>query len=460
MGSGQSMSQAGAEGGPERFFDTVSVYADKPRSRSEAEETKYYGGNKLVVAARNEDWKQIKKLIEELDTPQPQVLIEVLIADLVMDDTRQLGAETRMPAKLPLPDGMAFQSASFASPPIVTPQPAPFPPEATIDSDLLATFQQAGPNNTKNNTNLANLAIPGSTLISFNDNDGSTWSLLEILQLFNNAKIISHPHVIAKHNTPALIIVGQQRVIAGNASGATGGTSAVNREKVDALLKVSLVPKITKGNIVNLNIEITINDYITAIPNADIANARTMRELKTNANVESGGIIALGGLTQTRTDRVNNEFPVLSKIPILGWFLKSHRDVVSKNNLTILITPTIIQPRLRGGLGDYTRDYIDHAKENSADNLFANIKDPITRFYFKAPTQTDDIIDEFTKRDEMLLPEYNNQTKKKEKNDTNEKILKKEDQKITTEDQDKKNNNHVPDLNSIVTHDDNNPFLL
>lgn len=427
--SGQSMTQPGAEGGPERFFESIVIYADKPRSG--AEETKYYGGNKLIVAARNEDWKQIKKLIEELDLPKSQVLIEVLIADLSADDVRQLGSETRMPNKIPLLDGVQFQSAQLAAPPIISPPPSstPFPPDATIASDLLSNAIPVTVGQTTSLTNLANIAAPGTTLISLNDNNGSTWSLLEILQLFNNTKVISHPHVIATHNTNSKVSIGQQRVIPGNASGATGGTTNVEREKVDALLEINLTPRITAGNIVNLSIDIKINDYITAIPTANLANARTMRDLKTNANVESGGIIALGGLTQTRTDRVITEFPVLSKIPILGWFLKSERDVVTKNNLTILITPTIIQPRLRGGVNDYTRDYIDHAKEQSGDYLFTNVKDPITRWFFKTPTETDTIIDEFTQRDERLLPEFQDKKNKpkiknkKSKQETKNEIL-------------------------------------
>ena len=124
-GSGQSKSERGAGGGPERFFDTVIIRSDKPESAQSSSDDKgsskyqYSGGNRLIIAARNDDWKRIKNLLEQLDKPFPQVFIEVLIADVSIDDLRQLGQQTRN-LNTCLPSQINIQSAQLAAPVVDT----------------------------------------------------------------------------------------------------------------------------------------------------------------------------------------------------------------------------------------------------------------------------------------------------------------------------------------------------
>jgi general secretion pathway protein D len=120
-GTGQSKAEGGAaQGGPERMFEGVIVTHDKvvdqPQGAGTEEKAKaiYYGGNRLIVAARRDDWLRIKKLCEELDTPQPQVIIEVLIADLTDDDNRSIGSMLRNPLRIPLVGDVQAQSAQLA----------------------------------------------------------------------------------------------------------------------------------------------------------------------------------------------------------------------------------------------------------------------------------------------------------------------------------------------------------
>ena len=376
--------------GTERFFEDVVIIPDRPR---ESEELKYYGGNKLVIAARNDDWKQIKKLIEELDTPQPQVLIEVLIADLTVEDERMLGAMTRTPAKTPLPDQIGFQAAMLAP---ALPNQLPNP--TTIDSDLLSngyTSTETLANPTPGTNNIADFATSGTTMLSLNDNDGKTWSILELLQVFSHSKILSHPHVIATNNKEALVAIGEQRLLKDAVAGSLN--PIITFIKIDADLRVKITPRISAANTVNLQVLIDINEFI---PGAAADNAQTIRKLETNANIKSGGIFALGGLIKTNTVDSVAHTPLLGKIPILGWFFKNRSTNITKNNLTVFICPTIIEPRLRGGVNKYTQDYIDVAQDDSSDEMFGSLREPITRWFFTSTAAMDSsqIIDEFTAR--------------------------------------------------------------
>ena len=395
-GTGQAKAGEKFVGGTERFFDQVIIKVDKPEK---AEELKYYGGNKLIIAARNEDWRQIKKLIEELDTPQPQVLIEVLIVDLTLDDTRLLGALTRTPDKIPLPSDLEFQSAHI-NPQIIADEKTD---PTTIHADLLSRVFDDSNNfadPAKKNNSAAVFATTGSTLLALNDNDGQTWSILQLLKLFTHSKILSHPHIIATNNKKAEVTIAETRLLRDDVSGSLGGTSVRKFKEIKANLTVAITPRISTAETVNLEVVIDINEFIAG---TDAKDAQTIRKVETNANIKSGSIFALGGLIRVSTGNSVNETPILSKIPILGWFFKRRQKTIRKNNLTVFICPTIIEPRLRKGMSEYTTDYINvttmYAKEGA---LFDTLKQPITRWFFKTGNGGDaaEVLDAFVSKDQ------------------------------------------------------------
>ena len=75
-------------------------------------------GNRLIIAARRDDWLRIKKLIDELDKPQPQVSIEVLVVDLTLNNNKSLGSQMRNKKSLhdSLSNHIDFQTANIDAP--------------------------------------------------------------------------------------------------------------------------------------------------------------------------------------------------------------------------------------------------------------------------------------------------------------------------------------------------------
>ncbi len=383
--TGQSKGDTSSTASPERFFDEVIIRADTPIGGSESKQ--YYGGNKLIIACKHDDWVQIKRLIETFDTPKRTVLIEMLIADLTITDDRLLGATTRNPDKIPLPSFINYQTAPISS--IITNQPDP----STIKADLLGT------NTLPNNQTLANKAQPGTALMSLSDNDGKVWSLINVAKSFGTARIFSHPHIIAVNNSEAIISSGDERLLAGPGASTEGGAAVQKYEKIDAALVVKITPRISSSESVNLNIDIMISEFTDA---STVNPPRTIRNFVTNANVDSGGIIVLGGLRIDNNEDAVSGDPFLSKIPILGYFFKNRNKKLNETSLTIFITPTIIEPRLRSGIGEYSTDYVgvvrDFAKEGE---LFDSLKDPITHWFFSPDNDPIKEVASFLGRDEF-----------------------------------------------------------
>ena len=385
-GTGQA---AGGEAqGAERSFDPEpKIMADTPKGDS----SKYSGGNKLIVAASNDDWKVIRKLIEDLDKPEPQVLIEVLIADLTLEDIRLLGASLRNPCKIPLPNDVNYQSAHIGGI-LLDDNTNPTPLKADL---LRKAFNATG--GSGSDFSQASLLTPGSTVFSLSDSDGKTWGIAQILKTFRNTKILSHPHVIAINNKEAIINIGESRLLRDEASGSTGGTTTLKRKMESADLTVTITPRISTANTVNLQVKVNINEFVSRA-----TDSRVTRLVETNANVFSKDILAIGGLIKMDTQHELTETPILGKIPILGWFFKKRRNRANKTSLTVFIMPTIIEPRLRGGIGEYTQDYIRVAKDYAFEgDLFEGLKDPVTRWFFKTGTDAAEIIDDFLAKDKF-----------------------------------------------------------
>jgi general secretion pathway protein D len=394
------------KGGTERFFNNVIVKTDTiPLAEGQQNSTRYYGGNKLIIAATNEDWKRIKKLIEEMDIPQRQVFIEILVADLTVDDTRQLGSLLRNPAKIPMPGEIGFQSAqlapgqlpnSFDNPQTISVlnNNTNYP---TVSSDLLRdSIDSSGNKSDAGTLSPAKLLAPGSTAISLSDNNGSTWSLLQVLRAFDNTKILSHPHIIAVHNQKATVEIGQTRLVTGEATGNIN--PIVKNDTIKAFLKVNITPKISSADTINVQVDIDIDEFLAGV-NQD-NNARATRTVQTNANIKNKGVLALGGLIRDNKQKSLSETPFLGRIPILGYFFKTRTGTLTKNNLTVFISPTIIEPRYRAGAGQYTRDYIKLATEYGHEGeLFDSLQDPITRWYFKSSSDARESVEDFIKKD-------------------------------------------------------------
>jgi general secretion pathway protein D len=428
----QSTAEKKAGTGPQRYFDEVIISIDTPADViSEAaapsntsatapiplgtEDTtvkppKYYGGNKLIIACRNDDWERIRALIEKLDQPSPQVLIEVLIADLTLNDSRALGSLFRNPAKIPMPGQVNVQSAQL-EPGVM---PDSFSNPQTIGAiaggtatDLLREFNNSNPRQDSGDpmTNVAALLQAGSTVLSFNDNSGKTWGITQILKVIDHTKILSHPHVISTNNQVATIEITEIRLLPADASGSQGGTIVQTNKQIPAALKVYIVPRIsisdTRENTVSLNVTIDINEYVSPTN-----NTRITRKVKTNAIVNTGDILALGGLLRSNESDSLGETPLLSKMPVIGWFFKRRTRTQQRTNLTVFISPTIIEPRSREGLGQYTQDYLNITKGYAPNNLFDSLKDPVTRWFFNDESAAARFSREFMKHDEVHTNDF------------------------------------------------------
>ncbi|HSE47813.1 MAG TPA: type IV pilus secretin PilQ [Terriglobales bacterium] len=183
-------------------------------------------------------------------------------------------------------------------------------------------------------------AIGATSGISFitATNDYRLDAILTMAESRGLIKILSRPNVATQDNIPAVIEQGVKLPIVTAAQ--LGGPPTT--QFVDALLRLSVTPQITRENTIFLNIEVenTTPDFSQAINGNP---ALLTQHVKTQVLVSDGGTIMLGGVIRTTNSLNIKQVPLLGSIPILGNLFKNRRVSTETQELLFFITPKIIQ---------------------------------------------------------------------------------------------------------------------
>jgi general secretion pathway protein D len=371
--------------GPTQFFEGVKVIPEVPRAVQAAKNvgastdggTVFRGGNRLIIAARKKDWIRIKALIEQLDKPQRQVIIEVMIVDLTLTDNKILASQTRTPSGLGFPKGFEFQSAQIIGPILDNTATTP---ATTLNADLLRILL-GNPPDTSLAARTSSGADTGSLIISLNDPNGSgVWSVIKLLDKYVETKILSHPFLVTLNNVHAEETLTTIRRARGDQSVGEGAVSTIRQKDFEAKLKVSVTPRVSSLERVNMEVLVDIEDFTS--PNIEDFT-RVTRRVQTNANLSTGQMLVLGGLSILREQEGASGTPILKDIPFFGWLFKNNNRILTRTNLGIFIAPTVIEPKLRQGQRLYTEDKVARGRSNVDESkIFRDYHDPITRWFF------------------------------------------------------------------------------
>lgn len=346
------------------------------------------GGNRILVAARREDWLRIKALIQDLDRPQKQIIIEVLIVDLALTNNRALGTQLRSVFNTRFGETGQFQLANLAGPAVARPPENP----PGLETDLMGNFytNPVPPPSTIDIAALLSGRAPGSLIISLDNIEANNnpnaprgaWAVMQILSQYASINVISHPYVVTINNHTALIEEKDIRRGAGDATlVASGGAINIAQVDIPAAVRVKVIPRASSEDRVNLSLKISIEQFTSL----DLTNLTTLkREIDTQANISTGEVLVLGGLFRNRAQEAQFSTPILDRIPILRWLFGSRSVSTEDDNLVVFVVPTVVEPRVRDGLDKYTNNKVSNIAEDlNAGTSCADFRDPITRVFFK-----------------------------------------------------------------------------
>ena len=256
-------------------------------------------GNRIIFFGTSEEYQQIERLLMVLDTPAPEVQIEVTIAEVTLTDGLNYGLN------------------------------------AVFNTETASQFS-------------ANLSSNGG--IQGVVNTGQVQLTANASATANQINVLSTPRIVTRSGTAASIQVGTdvpiittQRAAETQLGGATDVLQSVEYRSTGVILNVE--PKVYSGNRIDLVISQEVSSAEANENSAIASPVISNRSMTSELTLQDGQTAVLGGLIENRYTRGNNGVPLVKDVPVLGNFFRSETMSATRTMLVVLVTPYILSSR-------------------------------------------------------------------------------------------------------------------
>ncbi len=288
--------------------------------------------NALIVLATGEQIKNIRRTVEKIDIPKMQVYVKAKIVEINTNLAEQIGMRYGFEGGKITSRGLFSAAANMgASTLMVSPTLLSF-----LNSQKTVIDRNGNPITTEDRP------------FKFDSGITQVFALgakLDLLKQNGAAHILSEPSVLCTNNKEATIQVGQTQSILTQAQQSTQGQGNIinsySREDIGITLKVK--PRISNNNKVALEVEAEIEDVLPGSSSSADRPTTTKRKVTTNAIVNNGETIILGGLIKSAGGKSVVKVPLLGDIPIIGRLFRSEGESDTEVNVVIYLTPYIVR---------------------------------------------------------------------------------------------------------------------
>jgi len=288
--------------------------------------------NTLLVQDTADRLQDIRRLVQTLDVPVKQVLIEarvVVVADTYERDLgAQLGFTTLNSAGSNL---LSVSGTAVGSDGVLTSVTGGSTGASALTAQSLTNRYQV---------NLPAANTNGSFGLSLLSNSHLLDLQLSAAQNEGKTQTISSPRVITANQKQATILQGTE--IPYQESASSGATTTQFK---NAVLSLKVTPLITPDNRVVMDLDVqddTVGAQVTSATGGSVPSIDT-QEVITQVLVNDGQTVVLGGILKTTRTKSANKVPFLGDIPVLGNLFKTTVDINDKSELLIFITPKILR---------------------------------------------------------------------------------------------------------------------
>ena len=302
--------------------------------------------NSLIITAPEPVYRNIRGVIDQLDSRRAQVYIESLIVEVKTDTVSEMGIQwqfgTSQPGQNSVMGGTNFSSGG---------------------SNILAV--------TQNPAALAaagglNVGVVRNGVSLFGQNFLNLGLLARALETETNSNIRATPNLLTLDNEEARIIIGQNVPFVTGQYATTNNTlsspfQTIERKDVGTMLRVR--PQVSEGGTVKMEIAQEISSVVDTSQAAGIITNR--RAIDSNVLVDDGQIVVLGGLIEDTVEGGISKVPLLGDIPGLGRLFRYDNRKRVKTNLLIFLRPVVL--RSADQAWDVTANRYDYINQRSQD---------------------------------------------------------------------------------------------
>ncbi len=266
--------------------------------------------NALVIRTAPPNFSVLQETIDQLDVRPPQVLLEVLIAEVTLDRANEYGINWQLFTQR----GVSGDSTRGIT--------GGFGPQRFGD------------------TLLAGLQGLGIRFISLATVD--VRALLQTLATRTNVRVLSTPRILALNNEEARILVGSEvPFVSSTFGGLTAQLNTVVQFR-NVGTQLTVIPTVNNDGYVTFRLLQEVSalsqQTVAAAQNAPII---TTREAETSAIVKTGHTVVIGGLIGQTEQVVESGVPLLKDLPLLGYLFKSHSVSRERTEIAIFFTPYV-----------------------------------------------------------------------------------------------------------------------
>ena len=282
--------------------------------------------NSLIITAPEPQYRQLRAVIDQLDTRRAQVFVESLIAEVSADKAAEFGVQWQ----------------------------GPIGNKGDANIGLLGTnFRIGGANILSLATQGATGAIAPSAGLNFGIAHQTNGvyvlsALARFLQSSGDANVLSTPNLLTLDNEEARIVIGQnvpfvtgQYTNNNTTNGAVNPFQTIERKDVGLTLRVK--PQISENGTVKMQIYQEVSRLDPASINSATGLITNKRSIESSVLVEDGSIVVLGGLLQDDTGNSQEKVPGLGDVPLLGHLFRSETRSRKKTNLMVFLRPVVVR---------------------------------------------------------------------------------------------------------------------
>lgn len=283
--------------------------------------------NKLVISTSPRYIKEVRALVEELDASPPQVLIQVLVAEVSLDASGEWGMDAKAG-----PFGGKGWSAGYLG----------------------------GGSGVQTALGVPNLSVSTTDF----------QLLVRALEQQGKLEVLSEPQILVNNNTKAQIQVGENIAIVQGVERTPQGSTRSDVERKDVGIILDVTPSISSDGFVKMEIKpeiSTVSNSVTPISadfQAPVINKRTVDTVVT---VKDGQSVVIGGLIQSTEEKRKTKVPVLGDIPGLGMIFRTSKNTTRKTELLMILTPRVVMGRDAKSI---------QRIENTTDRAIERLADP------------------------------------------------------------------------------------
>ncbi|THJ35300.1 type II secretion system protein GspD [Lampropedia aestuarii] len=294
--------------------------------------------NSLIITAPDALYRQLRPVIDKLDSRRAQVLIESMVVEVRADKAAEFGIQWQAGFGNSGSSNVGAIGTNYSGTGNII--------DLAISAAALASGKPLPPG----------VSAPSSSSIGNGINFGAAHNyggtfvlgfLARFLEGTGDANVLSTPNILTLDNEEARILIGSNVPFptgqyTGNNSlnGSVNPFTTIERQDVGISLRVK--PQINEHGSVKLAVVQEVSDVVAGTLNSTNGPTTSKRLIETNVLVDDGGIIVLGGLLEDRYAQNQEKVPLLGDIPLLGNAFRSESRSREKVNLMVFLRPTVV----------------------------------------------------------------------------------------------------------------------